>query len=577
LAEDAQKNTIPDTTGSTTGLFSQQYGWQSINALPLQAGGKAVKREDFNGVFNLLGGVAFMAQKGFTFNWDSTQDYYVGCVVIDATDGLRYECIADVTANSTAPSADTTHWQIFKAGTDIDYWFRQKSTVYTAGDLRCTESLPYGWYLECTVAGTTDSGDITLPSPVVENAIVVDGTVTWKIRKIGSGGGEAIGVIKAFAGNGDIPAGYLLCDGSAVSRTMFPDLFSAIGTTYGAGDGSTTFNVPDYNTAARFAQGGTVAGVEKSAGLPNITGGSPNVGVMNTVGGSQTGAFSDTQYGTGFQLGNANVGTAFGQKTITLDASRSNPIYGNSDTVQPDALTTRFIIKAFDGQTPDSALIDITQYAQELAGKANITGSNLVHHRDVITTSGTYTAPVTGLYKITVKGGGGGGAGGYASGTSYYHASGGGEGGTTIAYELMTAGQTASVVIGAGGAGGGLGARGASGGDSSITVNGNSYAGGGGEGGYADNEVSGGCGGAGTIYGAAGGTGHGNYGNIVNGCSGGGEGGGTPWKTVNGAQVTNKNGVNGGGGAGGTSSSSSTAGGNGGDGYAWLEYFTPGV
>jgi microcystin-dependent protein len=407
---------------------------------------------------------------------------------------------------------------------------------------------------------------------VAENASVVDGTVTWTVRKIGSGGGEAIGVIKAFAGNGDIPSGYLLCDGSAVSRTMFPDLFAAIGTIYGSGDGSTTFNVPDYNTAQRFAQGGTVAGTEKSAGLPNITGSFTTAGI-----GGDNVVYADAFYYEGsIPSGSASAGSA-NKRKVSFDASRSSSIYGASTTVQPDALTTRFIIKAFDGQTPDSALIDITQYAQELAGKANITGSNLVHHRDVITTSGTYTAPVTGLYKITVKGGGGGGAGGYASGTSYYHASGGGEGGTTIAYELMTAGQTASVVIGAGGAGGGLGARGASGGDSSITVNGNSYAGGGGEGGYADNEVSGGCGGAGTIYGAAGGTGHGNYGNIVNGCSGGGEGGGTPWKTVNGAQVTNKNGVNGGGGAGGTSSSSSTAGGNGGDGYAWLEYFTPGV
>lgn len=41
------------------------------------------------------------------------------------------------------------------------------------------------------------------------------------------------------------PTGWLLCDGSAVSRTVYQLLFVAIGTTYGAGDGSTTFNVPD--------------------------------------------------------------------------------------------------------------------------------------------------------------------------------------------------------------------------------------------------------------------------------------------------------------------------------------------
>ena len=42
-----------------------------------------------------------------------------------------------------------------------------------------------------------------------------------------------------------LPSGFLECDGSAVSRTTYADLFAVIGTTYGAGNGSTTFNVPD--------------------------------------------------------------------------------------------------------------------------------------------------------------------------------------------------------------------------------------------------------------------------------------------------------------------------------------------
>lgn len=47
-----------------------------------------------------------------------------------------------------------------------------------------------------------------------------------------------------FAGS-TVPAGYLLCDGSEVSRATYAMLFTAIGTTYGTGDGSTTFNIPD--------------------------------------------------------------------------------------------------------------------------------------------------------------------------------------------------------------------------------------------------------------------------------------------------------------------------------------------
>lgn len=42
------------------------------------------------------------------------------------------------------------------------------------------------------------------------------------------------------------PAGWLVCDGAAVSRAVFSDLFDALGTTYGPGDGTTTFNLPDY-------------------------------------------------------------------------------------------------------------------------------------------------------------------------------------------------------------------------------------------------------------------------------------------------------------------------------------------
>ena len=53
-----------------------------------------------------------------------------------------------------------------------------------------------------------------------------------------------IGAIQFFAG-GNSPKGWLICDGSAVSRTQYSELFDVIGTTYGSGDGSTTFNLPD--------------------------------------------------------------------------------------------------------------------------------------------------------------------------------------------------------------------------------------------------------------------------------------------------------------------------------------------
>jgi microcystin-dependent protein len=52
------------------------------------------------------------------------------------------------------------------------------------------------------------------------------------------------GVINQYAGS-TAPSGYLICDGTAVSRTTYASLYAVIGITYGAGDGSTTFNVPN--------------------------------------------------------------------------------------------------------------------------------------------------------------------------------------------------------------------------------------------------------------------------------------------------------------------------------------------
>lgn len=120
IAQDGAKNTIPETTGSTTGLLSQQYGWQEINALPLTAGGIAPSRLDFNGVFNLLSNILFYTQKGWQWEFDETQSYFAGCTVKDTADGKTYVCIADVSASTTHPSSDTTHWKLSDLATKDD-------------------------------------------------------------------------------------------------------------------------------------------------------------------------------------------------------------------------------------------------------------------------------------------------------------------------------------------------------------------------------------------------------------------------------------------------------------------------
>lgn len=162
------------------------------------------------------------------------------------------------------------------------------------------------------------------------------------------------GAVISFAGS-TAPVGYLLCDGSAVSRTDYPNLFAAIGTTYGEGDGSTTFNLP--NLKDKFIQGsGTNAvGTEMSAGLPNIWGEFGYIKSLNSGNYYQAvnvsnGCFKSSRsittnpasaMATKFEESDTKSGTG----VIVLNATNSSSIYGNSDTVQPPAVVMNYIIK----------------------------------------------------------------------------------------------------------------------------------------------------------------------------------------------------------------------------------------
>lgn len=160
------------------------------------------------------------------------------------------------------------------------------------------------------------------------NGVAFDGTKDIIVDS------NPVGTIIAVAYTG-VPEGYMHCNGAAVNRTTYVNLFNKIGTFYGAGDGSTTFNLP--NTVARFLEGGIGAGTYYEAGLPNITG---NISAFKS---SISGAFVGSNNTNRYDGWNDNedeyaVSTSF-------DASRSNRIYGASTTVQPPAMTVIYCIK----------------------------------------------------------------------------------------------------------------------------------------------------------------------------------------------------------------------------------------
>lgn len=123
-------------------------------------------------------------------------------------------------------------------------------------------------------------------------------------------------------------------EGAAVSRTTYADLFAVYGTTYGIGDGSTTFNLPDFRNRAIW--GADTFGYI-GAGLPNITGGFTG-GTNYGGGGQQWGAFGIYGYTGNVDPGD---GRAHVNCNYNFDASRSSSVYGASNTVQPPAIKVR--------------------------------------------------------------------------------------------------------------------------------------------------------------------------------------------------------------------------------------------
>ena len=153
---------------------------------------------------------------------------------------------------------------------------------------------------------------------------------------------DVVGEIKWHAGK-STPKGFLLCDGRAVERSKYSDLFSVIGTTWGKGDGSTTFNLP--NLIGRVAWGAKTGSGYIEAGLPNITAKSDAyVCAPDTEEAKRTeGAIKEVKP---YVIGGFGWSGEYPYTHIDFDASRCSSIYNNDvTTVQPPAANLMPIIR----------------------------------------------------------------------------------------------------------------------------------------------------------------------------------------------------------------------------------------
>lgn len=190
----------------------------------------------------------------------------------------------------------------------------------------------------------TDALDVQQNNWPVDNIEVITPTPVVPPAPVPTGG------IMAYGGT-SAPTGFLMCDGSAVSRTTYAALFTAIGTAFGGGDGSTTFNVPDLRARAPYGKaasgtagtlGGTFGALDHTHTGPSHTHGAtiPRDGwsfILNTPqvsGRLMTGNAGGTgEDADGYQA-TSNV-------AITSDAGGT----GATGTANGPALVVHFIVK----------------------------------------------------------------------------------------------------------------------------------------------------------------------------------------------------------------------------------------
>lgn len=208
----------------------------------------------------------------------------------------------------------------------------QRNETYSVGDIAYSPSLPSWAYLECITAGTTGDKEPDFSSVSSTGGAIADmadGNVHWRVRDTRCR--YEVGDIIAKT---TTPKSYeylLPCDGSAFDKTKYPMLANIFT------DGKT----PTLNDG-RFLEGSTSAGTSKNAGLPNITGDFRRVYTYgDQVGGS--GAFSTQLRDTGSGPNSQGAGP-YTSVSYDFDASKSNNIYGASNTVQPKSYTVVYYV-----------------------------------------------------------------------------------------------------------------------------------------------------------------------------------------------------------------------------------------
>ena len=230
---------------------------------------------------------------------DADGKRWIGLETTASTDGSR-------TVQLIGRNRDDTAWLNF-----IKFWERADGT--------------YNVYLARNPVTSSDDNSIA--------------TTAWVRALFEAGLGSAIpsGVAFPYAGK-TVPSGFMACNGGTISRTTYAKLFAAIGTAWGAGDGSTTFKLPDWrNRTVMGANTASEVGTYLESGAPNITGLHSGI--------EQSGTVAEGSFYLNAVTGVGSGDSDYDNPQICFDASRSSSVYGRSEEIQPPAGKALWIIK----------------------------------------------------------------------------------------------------------------------------------------------------------------------------------------------------------------------------------------
>ena len=377
LGATANADTIPDEAGAMDVDISKIF--PAVFSVPLSQGGKAIPRRTLNGIFKTLGDWVFYNQNGGVPSYNADFDYTVGRFV--SYNGSLYKCTQDNT--HTAPHNPT----------DKDYWAELLDSSSS------TSLLP--------------NQIITSPVPLSDaNLHLLDGSLLTS------------GVYAEYVGmmielyNADPTASCWTTESNwQASITLCGECGKFVVDT-----GNETVRLPKLTSFIQATSTASELGSLTEAGVPNITGqlSFVSAGEGSTANGSLSLVYNKlTNGGLASQnpiFSNNGVGNLF----YNFSASQSSPIYGNSNTVQPQSIKYYYyIVVGTVSKTP--VQVDIDNITTDLNGKADRSLSNVDNTANILmahnampsnkyvdlalgATGSYYTSPADGIFYIAKQG-----------------------------------------------------------------------------------------------------------------------------------------------------------------------------